>query len=278
MIQLGGPVFVSSDDPEDIAAAHVEWGYRAGCCPAAKAGDADRIRAIREAFDRRGVVIAEVGAWRNMISPDEAARKADLAYVCERLALADEVGALCCVDYAGTREAGTSFGPHEENLTPATFDLIVQTVREVLRAVAPKRTRFCLEMMQAIPPDSVDSYLALVRAIDDPAFAVHMDPVNILYSPRQCYASGEVIRDCIARLGPWIVSCHAKDLFVRHGLAVHVDECPPGTGLLDYRAYVDGLRGLGRDVPLLLEHLKDEDQYRRARDFVRSVIDAARTG
>ena len=40
-----------------------------------------------------GVTIAEVGIWRNMISPDNAERRANLDYAAERLALADAVGA-----------------------------------------------------------------------------------------------------------------------------------------------------------------------------------------
>jgi sugar phosphate isomerase/epimerase len=162
-----------------------------------------------------------------------------------------------------------------ENFSAETFDVIVGTVREILDTVAPKRARFSLEMMQTCPPDSVDSYLDLIRAIDDDRFGVHLDPANIFYSPRQCYDSGATIRDCVERLGEWIVSCHAKDLTIRPGLAVHIDECIPGTGVLDYPAYVAALRTLGRDVPLMLEHLKSEAEYRQARDHVRGVIDAA---
>jgi sugar phosphate isomerase/epimerase len=147
----------------------------------------------------------------------------------------------------------------------------VQTVRDLLAVVKPARTKFTLEVMQTCPPDSVDSYLDLIRAIDRPAFGVHLDPANMFYSPRQCFDSAATIRDAVRRLGPWIASCHAKDLTIRHGLAVHIDECIPGTGFLDYRAYVSALNGLGREVPLMLEHLKTEADYRQAADFVRSV-------
>jgi hypothetical protein len=42
-------------------------------------------------------VIAEVGAWVNLLDPDSAKRKANLQYVTERMALAEAVGARCCV-------------------------------------------------------------------------------------------------------------------------------------------------------------------------------------
>ena len=53
------------------------------------------------------------------------------------------------------------------------------TVRELIDAVKPKRAKFALEMMQYSLPDSVDGYLDLIRAVDRPAFAAHLDPVNL---------------------------------------------------------------------------------------------------
>ncbi len=73
--------------------------------------DGNRIRAIREAFAAEDVVIAEVGAWRNMLDPDLAKRAANLAYVTERLALSDAVGARCCVDIAGSFNPTVWYGP-----------------------------------------------------------------------------------------------------------------------------------------------------------------------
>src|SRR5215208_4271754 len=87
-IRLGGPIFLKSDDPVALAKEHRRLGYSAAYCPAASPNDSDKIRAIREAFKAENVVIAEVGAWRNMLDPDAAKRAANLTYVTERLALA----------------------------------------------------------------------------------------------------------------------------------------------------------------------------------------------
>ena len=38
-------------------------------------------------------MIAEIGIWRNLVTPDEAVRKAHLRVAAECLAVADEVGA-----------------------------------------------------------------------------------------------------------------------------------------------------------------------------------------
>lgn len=67
-----------------------------------------------------------------------------VAYCQERLALAEAIGARCCVNIAGS--CGDSRGgPHPANLTDDTFALIVDTARAIIDAVRPTRTRFALE-------------------------------------------------------------------------------------------------------------------------------------
>jgi L-ribulose-5-phosphate 3-epimerase UlaE len=127
-------------------------------------------------------------------------------------------------------------------------------------------------MMQFVLPDSAEACRDLILAVDRPAFAAHLDPVNIILTPRQYFASGDVIRHCFDLLGRWIVSCHAKDLILRNQLALHFDEVRLGLGKLDYRAYLTELDRLPGDVPLLLEHLPDEE-YAPARDHLFAVAD-----
>jgi sugar phosphate isomerase/epimerase len=260
MIRLGGPVAVAQDDPELLAKAHRDEGYRAAYCPQADPGDA--------ASD---IVIAEVGAWCNMLAPDAARRRANQDRVRRGLALADEVGARCCVDYLGTLDPGSDFGPHPANLAPETFELAVETVRSVIDAVRPRHARFCLEMMQWVLPDSVNAYLELIRAVDRPAFGVHLDPVNLVVSPRMYYDTASLLRDCFRRLGPWIASCHAKDIVMRGDLALHFDETAPGLGNLDYRTYLAELDRMSDPPPLMMEHLATPQEYRAARDRLRTI-------
>lgn len=270
-MRLGAPVFVESKDPEELARAHVAKGYRAAYCPPASLDDPAGIRAYRAAFEAAGVVIAEVGAWGNIIIPNEELRKQRLDYVCRQLALADEIGALGCVDFAGSFAPDDSLNYHPKNFTQEGFDEIVETVRYILDQVKPKRAKFMLETMQWIPPDSVDSYVALVAAIDDPMFGVHFDPTNLIVSPR-CYAdTGAIIRDFCDRLGDKVVSAHAKDIHHGNGYIVELVECLPGTGNLDYRAFIGGLAAMKQDVPLMIEHLANEAEYDQAAAYIRGV-------
>ena len=248
MIRLGGhglPV-PAEGDPRAFAKAHRAFGYRAAYCPPVAVGDAGRLAAIEAAFAAEDVVIAEIGIWRNLIAPEAAVRPANVAHACDCLAIADAVGARCAVSYIGSFAPGTDYAPDARNMGRECFDATVATVREILDAVKPRRAKLALEMMQYSLPDSVDCYLELIAAVDRPGFAAHVDPVNLVMTPRTYFDTGALIRDIFARLGPHIVSCHAKDILLHHRAALHLDEVMIGDGAMDYRAYlaeVDRLRG-----------------------------------
>lgn len=272
-IRLGGPIFLKSDDPVELAREHRRWGYSAAYCPAATVADRDRIRAIRAAFEAERVVIAEVGAWRNMLDPDPAKRKENLTYVTERLALAEAVAARCCVDIAGSFNPAVWYGPHPGNLSREFFDATVENCRTVIDAVKPRQTTFSIEMMGWSLPDGPDSYLELIRAVDRPSFAVHLDVCNAINSPRRFYDNAAFIEECFAKLGKWIASCHAKDLAWIPEFNVHFREVVPGKGAIDYATYLRELSRLSVDAPLMLEHLQTADEYQAGRDYIRSVGD-----
>jgi sugar phosphate isomerase/epimerase len=269
MIRLGGyGVPLDLDDPRDIAKAHVDYGYRAAYCPKVDLADKTRIKAIREAFAEADVEIAEVAAWCNVSAPEPVRRKKNRDYVKDRLALADEVGARCAITYIGSLAEGAEFHPHPDNLTQKGFDEFVECAREIIDDVKPKRAKFCLEMMQWELPDSPEVLLELIRAIDRPAFAAHLDPVNLVVSPRIYYDTTKLITRCFELLGPYIISAHAKDLVMGDKLSLHLSEVIPGRGNLDYRTYLKMLDGRG--IPIMLEHLPDHD-YPEARDHLKSV-------
>jgi sugar phosphate isomerase/epimerase len=270
-IRLGGPIFLKSDDPRELAREHRRLGYSAAYCPEAKVDDAARIREIEKAFAAENVVIAEVGAWVNMLDPNADKRAKNLRYVVERLALAEAVGARCCPDIAGSYNSSVWYGPHPKNLSPEFFGATVDNCRHVIDAVKPRRTKFTIEMMGWSIPDGPDSYLRLIRAVDRPGFAVHMDVCNGINSPSKFYQSGEFIRECFHKLGPWIASCHAKDLQWITELNVHFLEVVPGRGDVDYRAYLTELSKLSVDAPLMLEHLKTAEEYDEGKRYIMKV-------
>src|SRR4051812_25623519 len=273
-VRLGGPIPGAgrSDppaDPVELARAARELGYRAMLCPQVDVKDTPRIRAIEAACKAEDVVIAEVGAFGfNMMARDAQERKTAIDTMCERLALADEVGALCAVNISGYRGPDAKTRPHPENLNAVGFDMTVENVRHILDTVKPKRTKFTVEAMPWIVPDGPDSYLELIKAVQRPAFAVHFDPVNIINSPRRHFENGRFLEECFAKIGRWIVSCHGKDTLITGDSITHINEGRPGPGILDWKPFLKGVADLPLSPPILLEHLRTQDEYLQARDYV----------
>jgi sugar phosphate isomerase/epimerase len=270
-VRLGGPIFLKSSDPAELAREHRRLGYSAAYCPEAKVGDADRIKAIRESFAKEDVLIAEVGAWKNMLDPDAAKRAVNLSYVTERCALAEEVAARCCVDIAGSYNPTVWYGPDPKNLSREFFEATVANCRHIIDSVKPKRTKFTIEMMGWNLPDGPDTYLELIKAVDRKEFGVHLDVCNGVNCPQRFYRNSEFIEECFAKLGRWIISCHAKDLQWITELNVHFLEVVPGRGQIDYTAYLRELAKLPVDAPLMLEHLKTSEEYDEGRQYIRKV-------
>ena len=261
MVRLGAPVPLEGEDPASWAKAHRALGYRAAYCPDIPLKDTDRLRAVEKAFAAEDVVLAEVGRWCNLMDADPEARKKNLERVTEGLALAEAVGARCCVDIAGSFNKESWFGPHPDNLSPAFFDAAVENARKIIDAVKPSRAKFAYEMMGWALPDSADSYLALVKAVDRPGFGVHLDPCNAVNSPARYYGNTALLNECFDKLGAWIASCHAKDLTWDVEMNIHFREVVPGTGTLDYATFLRRLAALPGQPPLMIEHLASQEEY-----------------
>jgi sugar phosphate isomerase/epimerase len=270
-MRLGASFNPGYHDPEKIARAHRQAGYNAAVCPEVTLHQTERIKAIQAAFARHDVMLAEIGVWNNMLEPDESRRRCNLAENVRRLAIAEAVGVRCCVNIAGSFNPTSWHGPHPDDLSEAAFEQTVENVRHIIDAVQPTRAYYAIEPMPWGIPDSPESYLRLIQAVNRPMFAVHLDPVNMINSPSRYFQNAQFLRNCFQLLGKWIVSVHAKDIYLHNTLTVHLEERRPGLGGLDYAVFLREAARLSGDVPVIIEHLPDAD-YPKARAHILSVV------
>jgi sugar phosphate isomerase/epimerase len=272
-MRLGAPLPRTFDSPEGWIALLRSRGFRTAYWPLADDAAFDEVDAYASAAVAAGISIAEVGAWEaNPLSRDDAVRAAGLARCRQRLALADRVGARCCVNVAGSFSEEWD-GPHPDSLRADTFALVVDSVREIIDAVSPQRTYYTLEPMPYLMPDSPDSYLALLEAVDRERFGVHLDPVNMINSPAKLYDNAGFIRECIDKLGPHVRAVHAKDMTITSSLTLDMPERRPGVGDIDFRAFITEVQRLDPDTPFLVEHLDTDEEYVAAVAHIRAVAD-----
>jgi sugar phosphate isomerase/epimerase len=272
-MRLGAPLPSTFDSPEGWIELLRSRGFRTAYWPLPDHASLDEADAYALAAEAAGISIAEIGAWlANPLSRDDAVRAEGVARCQERLALADRVNARCCVNIAGSFSEIWD-GPHPEALTADTFALIVDSVREIIDAVAPERTYYTLEPMPYLLPDSPDSYLSLLEAVDRDHFAVHLDPVNMINTPAKYYDNAGFLRECFEKLGPHVRAVHAKDMTITSSLTLDMPERRPGLGGIDYRVFLELMQGLDPDTPFLVEHLDSDEEYVLAVAHVRAVAD-----
>ena len=267
---LGGTVSGTYQTPDEWEALLLCSRFKAVTAPFNCQTPIEEARAYAAAARRHGVVIAEVGVWRNLFDPKPEAAAAAMAYAKGQLALAEEMGVACCVNIAGTAGAAGWDAADPSNYAPETYERIVACMREIIDAVHPQRAFYCLEPMPWMLPDGPDEYLQLLRDVDRRQFGVHMDYVNMINSPRRFLRANAFIEECFSKLGPYIKSTHIKDSRMHPTrLTTVLEETTPGQGALDFVAILRTLdRWLPADAPILLEHMSTPEEYASAYDYL----------
>ena len=272
---LGGTVAGSFAGPEEWEKLLVRSRFKAVTAPFNMYTPRKEIEAYCAACERHGVVIAEIGVWKNIFDPDPATAAEALRYAEGQLALADELGIACCVNIAGTASAAGWDAADPSNYTDETYERIISCVRGILDRVAPKRAYYCLEPMPWMIPDGPEVYLQLIRDVDRPQFGVHMDFVNMINSPRRYLAAGKFIEECFTTLGSRTVSTHIKDSRMHPtNLTALLEECSPGEGTLDFGQILKIIdRELPANAPVLLEHMTTFEEYEKAYQYLAAVAE-----
>lgn len=273
-MRLGGSLEREYQNPEEWLALVKELGYSAVLSPVDSTADRSTRQEYLACAKANNLVIGEVGVWRNCLSKDSAERKQAMEYAKAQLDLAEELGARCCVNILGSRGPVWD-GFDAENYAPETYTMAVDSVREIIDAVKPKRTFYTIEPLPWMTPDSPEEYLRLLKDVDRKAFGVHLDFVNMINCPKRYVQSTDFIRHCFELLGPYIRSIHGKDVLMDRAYTTLIHEVMPGKGTLDYTKILPMVEKLGADTPFFVEHLPDFDTYRQAAGHVRECAKEA---
>ena len=274
-MRIGGGIEKEYHNPDEWVRLVKDLGYSAVLCPVDSRSDGQTRRAYLRAARDADLVIGEVGVWRNCLSKNDRERKAAMEYAKAQLALADEMGANCCVNIIGSHSDKAWDGFSAENYTKDFYALAVDSVREIIDAVKPRHTYYSIETMPWMVPDSPESYVRLIRDVARDGFAVHLDFVNMINCPERYCNSMEFIKHCFDTLGPFICSVHGKDVLMEQAYTTLIHETMPGKGSLDYKKILAMVDKLGSDMPLFVEHLPDHETYREAVTYLRAQAEEA---
>ncbi|MCQ2134694.1 MAG: sugar phosphate isomerase/epimerase [Bacteroidales bacterium] len=258
---LGTSSPLSHSTPQEWAERHVSLGLGSVVFPLDCNADPALIDEYAKAADDAGLVIAEVGIWKNMLAADPQERQSMTEYAIGQLRMADRIGAKCCVNVIGTPYGPRWDGGYRDNFSEEAWQLAVAKVREIIDAVHPVRTKFSIESMPWMIPSSPDEYLRLIEEVDRPEFGVHLDVVNMVTSPERYFFNDRFLHECFDKLGGKIVSCHLKDVRLLPDYTFQLQECACGEGRLDIGLFISLADKESERMPMIIEHLADDEAY-----------------
>ena len=270
-MRLGISQWNSHSSGEEWARKIKELACSAVVFPLSSDDTEDKIIEYKNAAENNGLMIAEVGIWRNTMSPDADERKANIDYAVNQFRLADFLNARCAVNVAGA--IGSIWdGGYRENYTKETWKQIVSTVQEIIDRANVKNTYFSLEPMPWMYPTSPKEYVKLLEEVERDRFAVHMDIINMINSADRYFKPEEFLEECADLLKGKIRSCHIKDIHFIQKYTFMVEECAPGEGEFPIRKYVSKMNDLDSEMPMILEHLKSDDEYVKYMGYLKEEL------
>ena len=270
-MRLGISTSLNGLTPSQWAEKLSALGCRSVVFPADCNAPDELIDAYAEEAASHDLLIAEVGIWRNAISIDPEEAKRNLEYSIRQLALADRIGARCCVNVAGSLGARWD-GGYRENFSMEAYNKTVAMIQTVIDAVRPSKTYFSIESMPWMIPTGPEEYLKLIKDVNRERFAAHLDIINMINCPERYFFSEEFLEKNIEILGPHIRSCHLKDILLLDEYTFRLKECACGEGSFNFKKYCELVTRLDPDMPMIIEHLKDDAAYEESVSYVLSAL------
>ena len=258
--------------PEDWAAKHKALGLKAINFPISYLEGEDKYMAYKKAADAAGLSISEVGIWRNTLAADPAERAKWIEYSIGQLQMAEEIGATCCVNVVGTPYGPRWDGGYRGNFSNELWADAIKMIRQIIDAVKPRHTKFCIESMPWMIPSSPDECLRLLEDVDRAEFATHLDVVNMITSPQRFFFNDEFLYECFSKLKGTIVSCHLKDIKLKEEYTFQLEESACGDGSLDLELYASLASSENPVMPMIIEHLVTDQEYFDSIRYVREKL------
>lgn len=267
-MQLGATI--SLDDA-------IALGVSAAPIPADKPLSDAELLALRQKYAAAGITPVQTNGYCNLVATDEAVRLENIAATRELLRKADLAGSRAVVVGGGHRDAKVPrdvFSAHPDNWKPETVELLAKSCRAILDGLDLKTVKLTIETWVMTPLDSPQAVKRLVELVDHPNFGILFDPVNMMNLERH-FRSGPFIAECFAAFGDAIVLVHAKDTGLQpEHFTYKMAEVPIGTGQLDYNELLRQMATREKDLPLVIEHLGQPEEYAAAVRHLRGIAAA----
>ncbi|ENH96511.1 sugar phosphate isomerase/epimerase [Gracilibacillus halophilus YIM-C55.5] len=223
---------------------------------------------IQQCFQEKGVQVAILGCYINMIHPDQAKREKLLDRFKEHIRFSRDFG--CSIVGSETGNVNEKMGYTEDNFTEEAFWKVVASVRDLVKEAEKWGVIVGIEGGINHPIHTPKKMRWLLDEIDSNHLQVIFDPANFM-SMDNYQQQESVIEEAFTLFGDRMVLIHAKDFVIENKWIKMV---PVGQGMLRYDIIFRWLKDHKPYINVLLENTKEpyiddsihylHDQFRRA--------------
>ena len=232
---------------------------------------------VRLLFADEGIDIVQVGIGYRacLFDPDDDARARLLEDIRRGFGIARALGAHAALIRSGSLSPNGSYSPHRENHRPACRDRLLDSLRWLASVAESLEQTVVVETHLLTIMRSPEFNRAVIRDVGSTRMRLVMDYVNHFQTLHQVYDSRERLRHIFDCMGPVSAIAHCKDIAVRDGFLIHMDEEVPGEGELDLGTALRLWHEEHPDGYMMLEHLPDES-YPLAAANVHAILEKER--
>ncbi|MDR0497155.1 MAG: sugar phosphate isomerase/epimerase [Treponema sp.] len=242
---------------------------------------------IRDKFRNANLPIVAVSGYTNLIHPDPGKRKANIAYIKMMMERAMDLGCPYVASETGTYNRDSDWVWDDHNASEAAYQETCEIIYDITKFAREHGAVYIVENYVNNVIGSVEQVLRLFKDINLPNIKLLCDPTNYFDESNIDYVDVQ-LRRIFDALGDKMVMAHAKDCKraasseEKHA-AIDADEShtfrgsgavelpAAGLGVLNYDLYVKLLAKDHPNMPIIIEHL-DENDIGRAQGFLKDVL------
>jgi sugar phosphate isomerase/epimerase len=243
----------------------------------------EKCHQIRDAFRDANLPIVCISGYTNIIHPDLKKREQNLFGLNTLLKFARELGTPYVISETGTYNTESDWVWDPKNDTEEAYEEVCKQLEDLAKFAYDHGSVFLVENYVNNVIGSVDKLARLFSDVNHPGLGLLMDPTNY-FTDTNINKVDEELNRIFHTLGDKIKIAHAKDCkpaedtSEKHAAidateshtfrgAGAVELPAPGLGILNYDLYLQKLSKLHPNIPIIIEHL-DEQDIPRAKRFL----------
>lgn len=246
----------------------------------------EKAKRVRETFRDHDLPICCISGYTNIVHPDPAERKKRNDLLKAIIKNARHFGTPYVISETGTFNTESDWVHHPKNKTEEGFNECKKVIKELVQVAYDHGAVFLLETYVNNVVGSVEETVRMFAEIDHPALGLLMDPTNY-FEAHNIDKMDQTLKQIFDTLADKIRISHAKDVKKsedstekhddigdENALESHtfrgvgaIELPAPGLGVLNYDYYLQRLSEKHPNIPIIIEHLAEED-IPRAKKFI----------